>query len=97
MKHLGTRFMTSYQWTNRGAAMPAPLFATQPARPEPGLNVLIRQPIPVLPGLPWRIEMTAEMRNMLAQGYLPLALSNGHTLWLVNTPRSFRGGLAFVF
>ena len=97
VKHLGTRFMTSYQWTDHRSAMPVPLFATQPARPEPGLNVMLKQPLPLIPGLPWRLEATAEMRNMLAQGYLPISMANGHSLLLVNTPRSFRGGLAFVF
>ena len=97
VKHLGTRFMTSYQWTDHRSAMPVPLFATQPARPEPGLNVMLKQPLPLIPGLPWRLEASAEMRNMLAQGYLPIAAANGQTLLLVNTPRSFRGGLAFVF
>jgi hypothetical protein len=97
VKQTGTHFMASYQWTDQFAAMPAPLFATQPARPEPGLNVIIRQPIPMIPGLPWRLEATAEMRNMLAQGYLPLTTSTGQSLLLVNTPRSFRGGFAFVF
>ena len=69
----------------------------QPARPEPGLNLIVRQPIPMIPGLPWHLEATAEMRNMLAEGYLPLAVANGQSLLLVNTPRSLRGGLAFVF
>jgi hypothetical protein len=96
-KYTGTRFTASYQWTDHRSAMPAPLFATQPARPEPGLNIMVKQPIPMLPGLPWHMEMTAEMRNMLAQGYLPLSMANGQSLLLVNTPRSFRGGLAFVF
>ncbi len=97
VKHLGTRFMTSYQWTDHRSAMPVPLFATQPTRPEPGLNVMLKQPLPLIPGLPWRLEATAEMRNMLAQGYLPISVANGQSLLLVNTPRSFRGGLAFVF
>ena len=97
IKHLGTRFMTSYQWTDHRSAMPVPLFTTQPARPEPGLNVMLKQPLPLIPGLPWHLEATAEMRNMLAQGYLPISVANGHSLLLVNTPRSFRGGLAFVF
>ena len=48
-------------------------------------------------GVPWRMEASAELRNLLAQGYLPVSLANGQQLLLVNTPRSFRGGLAFVF
>jgi len=56
---------------------------------------MIRQPIPSF-GMPGRIEASAELRNLLAQGYLPLMAGDQQFL-LVNTPRSFRGGLAFVF
>jgi hypothetical protein len=66
-------------------------------QPEPGLNVMIRQPIPSIPGVPGHIEASAELRNLMAQGYLPLSTPGGQQLLLVNTPRSLRGGLAFVF
>jgi hypothetical protein len=95
---MGTRFVTSYQWTDYRSAMPMPQYSTDSARPEPGLNVMIRQPIPCFPGVPWRIEASAELRNLLAQGYLPVNMvGGGQPLLLVNTPRTFRGGLAFVF
>ena len=29
--------------------------------------------------LPWRMEATADLRNMLAQGYLPLGVVGGRT------------------
>jgi hypothetical protein len=63
----------------------------------PGMNVYVRQPIPGFGGLPWRVEATADLRNLLAQGYLPLNMTNGQQLLLVETPRSFRGGLSFIF
>ena len=47
--------------------------------------------------MPGRIEMTAELRNLLAQGYLPLPSSDGSTLFLVQFPRTIRGGLSFIF
>ena len=97
VKCTGTRFVASYEWTGYRSAMPAPLFSTESARPEPGFNVVIRQPIPSIPGMPGRIEASAELRNLLAQGYLPLSMPGGQQLLLVNTPRSIRGGLAFVF
>jgi hypothetical protein len=56
---------------------------------------MLRQPIPSWFG--WKLEASAEVRNLLAQGYLPLMMANGQQLLLVNTPRTFRGGLAFVF
>jgi hypothetical protein len=95
VRHAGTRFVTSYQWANYRSAMPGPQYATGSSRPEPGLNVVVHQPIPSLFG--WRVEASAELRNLLAQGYLPLTMANGQQLLLVNTPRTFRGGLAFVF
>ena len=63
----------------------------------PGLNVYIRQPIPGFSMLPWRMEATADLRNMLAQGYLPLGVAGGQQVLLVETPRIFRGGLSFIF
>jgi hypothetical protein len=91
----GTRFVTSYQWANYRSAMPGPQYSTGSSRPEPGLNVMLRQPIPSWFG--WKLEASEEVRNLLAQGYLPLMMANGQQLLLVNTPRTFRGGLAFVF
>jgi hypothetical protein len=97
IKCTGTRFVTSYEWTDYRSMLPAPQFSAQPARPEPGLNVAIRQPIPSIRGLPWRVEASAELRNLLAQGYLPLAMPGAQPLLLVNSPRAVRGGLAFIF
>jgi hypothetical protein len=93
----GTRFVGSYQWTDYQSATPGPLFSTQSARPEPGLNVILRQPMPAIPRMPWRMEASAELRNLLAQGYLPMTTSGGDRFLLINTPRSIRGGIAFVF
>ena len=47
--------------------------------------------------LPWRMEATADLRNMLAQGYLPISMTNGQQMLLVEQPRSVRGGLSFIF
>jgi len=94
----GTHFTASYQWAdNRWAVTPGHLYSTQSVRPVPGLNLYIRQPIPAMAGLPWRMEATADLRNLLAQGYLPLGLSDGRQVLLMQTPRSFRGGLSFIF
>jgi hypothetical protein len=94
----GTHLIASYQWTDSHRwAMPSHLYSTQPVGPMPGLNVYIRQPIPGLSILPWRMEATADLRNLLAQGYLPLGMVDGQRVLLVETPRSFRGGLSFIF
>jgi hypothetical protein len=47
--------------------------------------------------LPGRLEATAEVRNLLAQGYLTIANADGRSLLLVHSPRSMRGGFSFIF
>ena len=93
----GTHFIASYQWMDQRAITPGQIYTTQPIRPEPGLNIYVRQPIPTFFSLPWRMEATADLRNLLAQGYLPLSLAGGQHLLLVQNPRSVRGGLNFIF
>jgi hypothetical protein len=94
----GTHMIASYQWTgDHRWAMPGHLYSIQSMRPMAGLNVLVRQPIPTFGILPWRMEATADLRNLLAQGYLPLGTVAGQQVVLVETPRSFRGGFSFIF
>lgn len=92
----GTQFATSYQWAKVRALTPAHMFLTQKVREGVGLNVVIRQPLPYFGGLPGRLEATADLRNLLAQGYVPLNLQN-RRVYLMHTPRSLRGGLSFIF
>ena len=94
----GTHVIASYQATgDHRWASPGQLYSTGAVHAMPGLNLYVRQPIPRLPMLPWRMEATADLRNLLAQGYLPLAVAGGQSLTLLETPRSFRGGLSFIF
>jgi hypothetical protein len=96
--HSGTHVIASYQWAaDSRAVTPGWLYSTQALRPLPGMNLYVRQPIPGVPGLPWRVEATADLRNLLAEGYLPLVAPNGQPIVLVQMPRSFRGGLSFIF
>lgn len=97
LRATGTRVVASYQWTDYQSAVPLPMFSTETVRPEPGLNIIVRQPVPSFPGVPWRMEASAELTNLLAQGYLPLTTTSGSQFLLLNTPRMVRGGLAFVF
>jgi hypothetical protein len=92
-----TRFTASYQFSDSRALTPGHFFLTQRTNPEPGLNVSVRQPIPAFSGLPGKLEASAELRNLLAQGYLPLTTSQNRRLQLIHSPRAFRGGLAFIF
>jgi hypothetical protein len=93
----GTRVTGSYQFTDYNAINPAQIYSTGPVRPAPGLNLTIRQPIPASFGLPWRMEATADVRNIRAQGYLPITGADGRQLMIVQNPRTFRGGLSFIF
>lgn len=93
----GTHIVASYQWADSRWAAPGHLYSTSSLRPEPGLNLYIRQPIPGPSVFPWRMEATADLRNLLAQGYLPIAAANGQRLVLMQSPRMVRGGLSFIF
>ena len=77
--------------------IPNHLYLTQRSYPEAGWNVHIRQPLPAIPGMIGRLEASADLRNLLAQGYLPVAAGDGRRLLLVQSPRALRGGLSFIF
>ena len=91
-----TRVTTTYEWTDYSALMPAHYYVTQKAYPEPGLNIHLSQPIPSFPGLPGRLEANLDLRNVMAQGYLPLSVA-GRRAIMTQNPRALRGGLSFIF
>jgi hypothetical protein len=93
----GTHVVASYQFADARMATRGHMYSTRGIRPDPGLNIFVRQPIPSFPMLPWRMEATADLRNLRAQGYLPISMGDGRRLLLLQTPRSFRGGLSFIF
>jgi hypothetical protein len=93
----GTQFVFSYQWIDRLSATPSHIYSTLGTRADAGLNIFLRQPVPASGLLSGRLEITADLRNLLAQGYLPIAFSDGRRLLLMHSPRSFRGGLSFIF
>jgi hypothetical protein len=91
----GTRVAANYGWTDFSVLMPVHLFVTQTGNQDIGVNVHISQPLPLI-RMPWRIEATADLRNLLAQGYLPLGGGGARSV-LTNSPRLVRGGLNFIF
>ncbi len=93
----GTRFVTSYLWTDYRALTPGHPYLTQRINPETGWNVYLRQPIRNFAGMPGRLEATADLRNLLAQGYLPIRTADGRDVFLIHSPRAVRGGLSFIF
>ncbi len=94
--HVGTHFVADYGWVDPHAVLPHHAFTTQDVFATPGFNILIRQPLPSF-GLPGHLELTADLRNLLAEGYTPLATSNGQQLLVVEAPRAIRGGVKFTF
>ncbi len=93
----GTRIVASYQVADNRWAVPDPSYSTGSLLPQPGLNIYVRQAVPLFSGLPWRMELTADLRNLMQQGYLPLQAAEGQRVLLMEYPRMFRGGLSFIF
>jgi Carboxypeptidase regulatory-like domain len=92
----GTKIQSAYGWTDPRIMMPDHYYMTGDVTEVTGWNIRVRQPLPFFPGIAGRLEATAELRNMLAQGYLPLSYA-GQKAVLTNAPRAVRGGLAFIF
>jgi hypothetical protein len=93
----GTRYSISYRWMDYRALTPGHAFLTNLDNPLAGLNIAVRQSLPAPAFLGSRMEISADMRNLLAQGYLPLQTPDGRRLLLIHTPRALRGGVAFFF
>jgi hypothetical protein len=43
------------------------------------------------------MEAMLDLRNLMAQGYVPVMGQDGHTVYLVQSARAVRGGVAFIF
>jgi hypothetical protein len=43
------------------------------------------------------MEAVVDLRNLLAQGYIPMLGPDGKTVYLVQSARSVRGGVSFTF
>lgn len=90
----GTHLATSYGWTDPGVLMPLHVSLTGKSDQQIGWNIYARQPLPAIGGM--RMEMTVDLRNLLAQGYVGIQ-SNGRHAVLTNVPRAVRGGVSFIF
>ena len=63
----GTRIAANYGWTDFRVLMPVHLFVTQTGSQDIGVNVHFSQPLPLI-RVPWRLEATADLRNLLGRG-----------------------------
>ncbi len=92
--HTKTRWIASYRWVNGSGITPVDMFNASPGQSDPFLNIFIRQPIP---SLGKHVEAIIDVRNLLAQGYVPVLGQDGQTVYLVQSARSVRGGVSFTF
>lgn len=94
-----TQWIASYKWTSgKNAVTSVDAFNASAGQSDPFLNLFVRQPLPstgFLPGT--KVEALVDVRNLLAQGYVPMIGIDGRTLYLVQSARSIRGGVAFNF
>jgi Carboxypeptidase regulatory-like domain len=89
----GTKIVSSYKWISGPAVSPQDAYGQSTYHIDPYLSVQVRQRLPFIPG---HAEILADCGNLLAQGYVTLATSDGQIV-LVPTYRFFRGGLSFQF
>jgi hypothetical protein len=92
-----TRWIASYRWVNGPALTPVDMFNASPGQSDPFLNLFVRQPIPTMGFLPAHMEALVDLRNLLAQGYVPVMGQDGQTVYFVQSARSVRGGVTINF
>jgi carboxypeptidase family protein len=92
-----TQVIASYEWMPRGRVTSVDPYGAASLGVHPYLDVQVRQPLPNLAFLPAHIEALADFRNLLAQGYVPMAGTGEEPLFLAPAYRSFRGGFSVQF
>ena len=92
-----TSWIASYRWISGQSLTPVDSFNSSAGRADPYLNIFIRQPIPGTRFLQAHMDAIIDLRNLLAQGYVPVMGQDGHTVYLVQSARAVRGGVAFTF
>jgi hypothetical protein len=93
-----TRWIASYRWTSGDNTLTGvDLFNASAGQTDPFFNLFVRQPLPRMRFIPGNMEALVDLRNLLAQGYVPVIGPDGKTVYLMQSARSVRGGLAFTF
>ncbi|HEX7962412.1 MAG TPA: hypothetical protein VF493_21040, partial [Terriglobales bacterium] len=93
-----TRWGASYKWCDHNTVVSqVDAFNASAGQADAFLNLFVRQPIPATSFLPGKLEAMVDVRNLLEQGYRPFMGQDGRTLYLVQSARAIRGGLAFTF
>ncbi|MGH9692271.1 MAG: carboxypeptidase-like regulatory domain-containing protein [Candidatus Acidiferrales bacterium] len=94
LPHLGTKITTAYKWLNGPAVSQQDPYGESIYHIAPYLSMQVRQPLPGF--FSGHMEVEADAGNLLAQGYVPIATSQGRVV-LVPAYRYFRGGLSLQF
>lgn len=92
--YLNTKLSASYKWLNGPAVSLQDAYGESLYHLDPYLSMEIRQPLPST--FPCHMEVQADIGNLLAQGYVPVATRDGYVV-LVPSYRYIRGGLSFQF
>jgi len=92
-----TQVTSSYGWSQRGRVTSVDPNGEASSQLQPFLGVEIRQPLPSISFIPAHFEAVADLRNLLAQGYVPLASAGEKAIFLCSAYRSFRGGFSVQF
>ena len=90
----GTKIVSGYKWISGSAVSQQDSYGQSVYHLDPYLSIQVRQKLPGF--IPGHAEVLADCGNLLAQGYVTLATSDGQVV-LVPTYRFFRGGLSFQF
>lgn len=97
VRRWNTEWIISYRWTSGGALTPVDMFNASTGQTDAFFNLFVRQPMPHVRFMPGRMEAIIDLRNLLAQGYVPVIGPDGNTVYLVQSARSVRGGVSFTF
>jgi hypothetical protein len=92
----GTKWDAGYRWQPDSTITAVDPFSV--GMGSPYFSVVLKQPIGSSADSPLdRLALEFVMQNILAQGYRPVYVIAGKTLYLAQGPRLFTGGLAFSF
>ncbi len=93
-----TQWIASYRYTSGDNTLTSiDLFNASAGQTDPFFNLFVRQPLPRMRFIPGNMEALVDLRNLMAQGYVPVIGPDGKTVYLMQSARSVRGGLAFTF
>lgn len=91
----GTAWGAGYRWQPEATITAVDPFDT--GLNAPFLSVTLHQPVASVNSSLDKLDLEFAMENILAQGYRPIYVVSGQTLYFAQAPRLVTGGLAFSF